>query len=75
MLALILAAAEEAAHHEPSKTPFYVAGIVLTVWALAISGMGIRDNGFAATRTSGAAVALVTAVLVAATMATSIITG
>ena len=75
MLALILAAAAEAAEHEPDKTPFYVAGIALTVWALTISVLGIRNNGFASTRSTGSAVALVTAVLVAATMATSVITG
>lgn len=75
MLALILAAAAEAAEHEPDKTPFYIAGIALTIWALAISGIGIRNNSFAATKSAGAAVAVVTAVLVAATMATSVITG
>lgn len=75
MLALILAAAEEAAHHEPSKTPFYIAGFALALWALAISGAGIRSNTFAATKSSGAVIGLVTAALVAAAMATSVITG
>ncbi|HWI21693.1 MAG TPA: hypothetical protein VNT22_03660 [Baekduia sp.] len=74
MLGTILLAAAEAGHEEPSKTAFYIVGIVLVLWAVAISAAGIRSNGFAASKASGAAVAAVTVILVAATMATTILT-
>jgi hypothetical protein len=31
---------------EPSKTPFYIAGAVLVVWALALAGLGLTRPAF-----------------------------
>ena len=74
MLELLLTAAEHG--EETSKTPFYVAGIALTVFAVVVSAIGIRAHGQwpGSTATSRAVVA-VCLVLVAATMATAVITG
>lgn len=72
---ILIAAAETAEHAEPSKTPFYIAGAVLVVWALVISFIGIKRDSFAASKGVGTAIAAVSAVLVAAAMYTSVITG
>ena len=74
MLELLLTAAEHG--EETSKTPFYVAGLALTVFAIVVSAIGIRAHGHWPT-SSGAARAVwgICALLVAATMATAIITG
>lgn len=72
---ILIAAAETAEHAEPSKTPFYIAGMVLVVWALAISHFGIKQASFAASKNAGTAIAAVSAVLVAVTLFTSVITG
>ena len=75
MLAVLLQAAEEAAE-EPSKTPFYVAAAILVLFAAALSAVGIsRHATFPPTRGLATALMLVCAVLVAATMATAVITG
>ena len=74
MLTLLLTAAEHA--EEPSKTAFYIAGISLTVFAVVVSAIGIRSHGHWP-GSSGTARALwgICALLVAATMATAVITG
>jgi len=72
---ILIAAAEHAEHAEPSKTPFYIAGAVLVVWALVVSLVGIKSDSFAASKASGTLIAVVSAVLVAAAMFTSVITG
>jgi hypothetical protein len=71
--ALITFAQEEA--EEPSKTPFYVAGIVLVVWALVVAALGIRNERFASEPRTGRAIMAVSAVLVVATMAMAVVTG
>jgi hypothetical protein len=38
--ALLLAAGE------PSKTPFYIAGAVLVIWALVLAGLGLTRPAF-----------------------------
>ena len=40
MLATLIAVAE------PSKTPFYIAGGVLVLWAVALAGLGITQPEF-----------------------------
>ena len=73
MLELLLAAAELG--EETSKTPFYVAGIVLTVFAVVVSAIGIRAHGHWPSSPGAArAVMGLGALLVAATMATAVIT-
>jgi hypothetical protein len=74
MLALLILAAEEGA--EPSKTPFYVAGTVLVVFAVVIAAIGTRGaETFPATKGARTGVCVLAAVLVAAAMATAVITG
>ena len=70
--AVLTFAAGEA--EEPSKTPFYVAGILLVVWALGVATLGIRNERFASEKRVGRAVMAVSAVLVAATMAMAVVT-
>jgi hypothetical protein len=72
MLTSILIAATE--HAEPSKTPFYIAGGALVIWALTVSYFGIKQDSFAAPKATGTAIAVVGAALVATTMALSVIT-
>ncbi|MEA2268931.1 MAG: hypothetical protein QOC64_1541 [Solirubrobacteraceae bacterium] len=75
MLHGLLLLATAAGEAEVSKTPFYVAGGLLAVWAVVISVVGLRSPDFP--RGDGAArgVMAITAVLMVAAMATSIITG
>jgi hypothetical protein len=69
---ITLAQAEE----ETSKAAFYIAGAVLAVFAVVISAIGIRGHEtFPASRGLMGAVMGLAALLVAATMATAIITG
>jgi hypothetical protein len=70
-LVTLAAAAEE----ETSKTAYYVAGSVLAVFAVIISAIGIRRHEtFPPSRgATRAAIALAT-LLVAATMATAVLT-
>jgi hypothetical protein len=74
LVTLIATAAEGG--EETSQTPFYVAGLVLTAFAVVVSAIGIRAHGHWPS-TPGAARALmgIGVLLVAATMATAVITG
>jgi hypothetical protein len=74
VLELLATAAEHA--EETSKTPFYVAGLALTAFALIVSAIGITSHGHWPS-SSGLARAVwgLCALLVAATMATAVITG
>jgi hypothetical protein len=71
LIALVLAAEEEA---EPSKTAFYVFGGLLAVWAVVLSGIGMSAATFPATVTAKRGVIALTVVLMAAAMATAVIT-
>jgi hypothetical protein len=71
MIAWVVAAAEEA---EPSKTAFYIFGGLLAVWAVVLSGIGMSSATFPATTAAKRGVIGLTAVLVAAAMATAVIT-
>jgi hypothetical protein len=72
-VALVLAALEA---HKPDKTAFYIAGGALVVFALAISAIGVRGGEtFPSSKGARTAVCGLAAVLVAATMATAVITG
>jgi hypothetical protein len=72
--ALITLAQAEA--EETSKTPFYVAGILLAVFAVVISAIGIRSHEtFPASNGAKRAVIGLAALLVAAAMATAVLTG
>jgi hypothetical protein len=69
----ILVFAQEEAE-EPSKVPFYVAGILLVVWALIVATLGIRNERFASEKRVGRTIMAVSAVLVVTTMAMAVAT-
>ncbi|HET6510452.1 MAG TPA: hypothetical protein VFG42_26895 [Baekduia sp.] len=71
LIALVVAAADEA---EPSKTAFYIFGGLLAVWAVVLSGIGMSSATFPATAMARRGVIGLTMVLVAAAMATAVIT-
>jgi hypothetical protein len=71
VIALLLAAEEEA---EPSKTAFYIFGGVLAVWAVVLSGIGMTSPSFPATTGAKRGVIALTALFMAAAMATAVIT-
>jgi len=66
------AAAEEGV--EPSKTPFYLAGGLLTLFAVLVAALGIVQHDFPSSKGAASAVMAVGALLVVATMATTIAT-
>lgn len=68
-LGLLLLAVEG----EPSKSAFYVAGGALAGWAVLVSAVGMLRPGFPTAAQSRALIA-VTLILVAAAMATAVIT-
>jgi hypothetical protein len=74
LTALITFAAEEGA--EPSKTAFYIAGAVLVLFAVVISAIGITRIGtFPSSKGQARGVMALAALLVAAAMATAVLTG
>ena len=66
---LVLASADS-----HSKTAFYIAGALLVAWAVLVAAFGIQRAGFPSTMSQQRAVIGVTVVLVAAAMATAVIT-
>ncbi len=74
MLSLLATVAEEG--EETSKTLFYVAGIILTAFAVIVSAIGIRAHDrFPPTKGASTAVLGLAFVLVIFTMASAVITG
>jgi hypothetical protein len=64
------------AEEEGSKTPYYVAGIALAVFAVVISAIGIRGHdSFPPSKAASRGVMLLAAALVVATMASAVLTG
>ena len=74
MIAALLVLAETTAEAEPSKVPFYIAGALLVVFALVVSAAGIRSETFPPSRGARTVVMGIGLVLVAAAMATAVIT-
>jgi hypothetical protein len=73
MLAVLQEVAEEA---EPSKTPFYIAASLLVAFAAVLSIIGtMRHETFPGSKALARGLMALCAVLVAATMATAVITG
>jgi hypothetical protein len=66
----LIAAAEE----EPSKVPFYIAGALLVAFALGVSALGLRSATFPPSRGARAGLIGLAAVLVAAALATAVLT-
>ena len=75
MLTALLTFAAEAAGEESSKAPFYIAGSLLALWAVAISALGISRNADFPSAGAARGVMGVSAVLVVAAMATAVIVG
>jgi hypothetical protein len=60
---------------EKSRTPFYIAGGLLVVWAFVLSlGLGLRKPDFPGGLPGQRAIIAVTALLVAATMTAAVVT-
>jgi hypothetical protein len=68
VIALLLAAGE------PSKVPFYIAGGILVVWALALAGVGLTRAAFPYSERGARGVMLVSGVLMVLAMAMAVIT-
>ncbi|HSC04787.1 MAG TPA: hypothetical protein VLC49_15755 [Solirubrobacteraceae bacterium] len=68
MITLILAASE------PSKVPFYIAGGLLVVWALALAGVGLTRPAFPNNERGARGVMTVSLVLALLAMAMAVIT-
>ena len=60
---------------DPSKTPFYIAGVLLAVWAVVLAFLGLSRASFPGGRTGERAVIGISVVLAAAAVATAVITG
>jgi plastocyanin len=69
---LLLAAAAQ--FHDKSKAPFFIAAGVLVAWAVLVSVVGIRTEGFVTRGMAGRAIMGITAVLVIVTAAMAIVT-
>jgi hypothetical protein len=68
---LILAQAEA---EEPSKVPFFIAGGLFAVWAMVLFVVGMRTPGFPRGPRAARGIMAVSLVLMAAAMATAVIT-
>jgi hypothetical protein len=71
---MALALAAEAGVEESSKTAFYIFGGLLAVWAVVLSGIGMSSASFPGTVNAKRGVIGLTALFVAAAMATAVIT-
>jgi hypothetical protein len=68
VISLLLAAGE------PSKVPFYIAGAVFVVWAVALAAVGLTRPAFPGNARGARAVMGVSFVLAAVAIAMSIVT-
>ena len=76
MLNAFVTFAQQAVEEETSKTAYYVAGSLLAAFAVIVSAIGIRRHeSFPPSRAVAGAVIAVAALLVAATMASAVLTG
>lgn len=71
---LFLLAAEAAEKAEKDKTPFYVAGVLLVVWAITVSALGITRPDFPGSTGATRAVYAISLVLVLGAMSMAIAT-
>lgn len=60
-------------HVEHSKTPFYVIGSALVVWAIVLSGLGLSQPAFPRGAVAGRLVMGLSAALVTGTLATIVL--
>jgi hypothetical protein len=71
---LISLAADVASEPKKSKTPFYVAGATLALWAVVVSAIGITQPDFPGTQGRTRLVYAISFVLVVTAMAMAIVT-
>jgi hypothetical protein len=74
VLATLLIIAQETAEHESSKTVFYILGLLAAGWAIALFAIGMRSPSFPGSRGAQRGVMAVSVVLVAAAMASAVLT-
>jgi hypothetical protein len=74
MLATLLTFATEAAEEEPSKTLFYVLGLVAAGWAVLLFAVGMRSERFPSSDGAMKGVIAVSFLVVAGAMASAVIT-
>jgi hypothetical protein len=60
--------------HEPSKTPFYLGGGVLALWAVVLGFIGLRSDSFPGTDGAARGVMGISVFLVAIAIAMALIT-
>ena len=75
ILSFLAFAAEEAGHEETSKTPFYIVGGIAAAYGVLIALFGLKKHDFPATKGAARGVFALSAVVVAAAMASSVLTG
>jgi trimethylamine:corrinoid methyltransferase-like protein len=68
MLSFLIAAAA------PSKTPFYIAGAVLVLWAVVLAGVGLAQPKFPGSARRARGVMTISLVLVVIAIAAGILT-
>ena len=61
-----------ASESEKSETPFFIAGIVFSLWAIFIGVSGLRSESFPASASQGRAIGAISIVLAAICMALSV---
>jgi hypothetical protein len=74
MLATLLTFATEAAEEEPSKTLFYVLGLVAAGWAVLLFAVGMRSERFPSSDGLMKGLMAVSFLVVAGAMASAVIT-
>jgi len=74
MLATLLIFAQETAEEEPSKTAFYILGSVAAAWAILLFAVGMRSPTFPGSVGAQRGVMAISVVLVAAAMASAVLT-
>lgn len=72
--ALSILATSAASEDAPSKTAFYICGGLLVAWAVLLSAFGMSRATFPPSGAAARGVMALSAVLVAAAMATAVIT-
>jgi hypothetical protein len=76
MLHAFIIFAAEAAEEETSKTPFYIAGSLLAVWAVVVSAIGIaRHADWPGSVGTSRAIMGISTVLVVLAMAGAVVSG
>jgi hypothetical protein len=73
MLATLLTFATEAAEEEPDQTLFYVLGGLAAAWALLLFALGMRSESFPGSDGAMRGVIAVSVLIVAAAMASAVI--